>query len=197
MTEPRQRPRKTGSQFPPGELANYLYAFGDPGPPLANTIETLDAIVTDFIIEVCHSAAECATYSRRQKIKVDDFRWALRKDSVKYSRAMELIQKEKVMKEARRAFNTDKEQAETLKAEQREEKAKQRLAAKKRKKGIEEEDEDEDEDDEERENETEQTAQGGKKKRRSKKGRSSGEKQKSTRKSFFDDDSDGDPGPLE
>lgn len=93
-------------------VRHLLHAYGDPAPhasypqePLPETLRVLDEIVTDFIIETCHSAAQCATYSRRQKIKVDDFRFALRRDPVKLGRVQELFRIERELKEARRAFD--------------------------------------------------------------------------------------------
>lgn len=76
-----------------------------PQEPLSETVRVLDEVVTDFIIETCHTAAQCATYARRQKIKVDDFRFALRRDPVKLGRVHELLRVERELKEARRAFD--------------------------------------------------------------------------------------------
>jgi transcription initiation factor TFIID subunit 13 len=58
-----------------------------------------------FIIETCHEAAQHASYSRRQKIKVDDFTFALRKDPTKLGRIHELMAMEKDLKKARKVFN--------------------------------------------------------------------------------------------
>lgn len=49
-------------------------------------------------------------YSRRQKIKVDDFRFALRRDAVKLGRVQELFRIERELKEARRAFDQNDDQ---------------------------------------------------------------------------------------
>lgn len=64
----------------------------------------LDEILTDFIIETCHCAALSASYSRRQKIKVDDFRWVLRRDSKKLGRVGEMYLKERMLKESRKVL---------------------------------------------------------------------------------------------
>jgi len=87
-----------------------LYAFGDDVNPLPETVKVLDEIVTDFIIETCHSAAASAAYARRQKIKVDDFKFAIRKDPAKLGRVQELLSLDKELKDARRQFdqNDDK-----------------------------------------------------------------------------------------
>ncbi|QSS54417.1 TFIID subunit [Histoplasma capsulatum var. duboisii H88] len=118
MAEPRVRLTRHQGQLNFGnELRHLLHAYGDPAPhssypqePLPETLRVLDEIVTDFIIETCHSAAQCATYSRRQKIKVDDFRFALRRDPVKLGRVQELFRIERELKEARRAFDQNDDQ---------------------------------------------------------------------------------------
>ncbi|KAK7732783.1 hypothetical protein SLS57_000726 [Botryosphaeria dothidea] len=120
MTEPRMRMRQKGQQFDTRDLEAYLIAFGDDRNPLPETVRVLDEIITDFIIETCHEAALCASYSRRAKIKVDDFKFILRKDPVKLGRVTELLNKEKEIKSQRKVFAVDDEQIgkdETLKEE--------------------------------------------------------------------------------
>ena len=108
MTEPRQRPRAKGAPiFNQNDLSELLYAFGDTPNPLSSTISTLDEILSDFIIETCHSAALCASYSRRQKIKVDDFRWVLRKNPALLGRVSEQLFREKYIKAQRRLVDFD------------------------------------------------------------------------------------------
>ncbi|KAK3055287.1 hypothetical protein LTR09_003840 [Extremus antarcticus] len=108
MAEPRARPRARGSVFQPSDLTDLLYAFGDPHrtpttpSPLPGTITILDEILTDFIIETCHYAALSASYSRRQKIKVDDFKFVLRRDERLLGRVLEQLWREKRIKEERK-----------------------------------------------------------------------------------------------
>jgi transcription initiation factor TFIID subunit 13 len=95
MTEPRARPRTKGQLFHTSDLTDLLYAYGTAcrtpttQAPLSSTIAVLDEILTDFIIETCHAAALSASYSRRQKIKVDDFKFVLRKDPALLGRVQE------------------------------------------------------------------------------------------------------------
>ena len=84
-----------------------LHAFGDSSSPLPETIRVLDEIVTDFIIETCHSAARSANVSKRQKIKVEDFRWAIRGSEEMLGRLRELFVVEKSLRDARKGFNVD------------------------------------------------------------------------------------------
>lgn len=76
-----------------------------PGPGHASTPLTQDS----FIIETCHAAALCAAYSHRAKIKVDDFKFALRKDPKKLGRVTELLALDKDIKKKRKAFEVEDE----------------------------------------------------------------------------------------
>ncbi|KAF2100790.1 TFIID-18kDa-domain-containing protein [Rhizodiscina lignyota] len=143
MTEPRMRQRVKGQQFAPNDLEALLMGFGDsPQPPLKETIRTLDEIITDFIIETSHAAALCASYSRRAKIKVDDFKFMLRRDPKKLGRVLEMLSMDKRLKAERKAFSMEEEELKRAKAAQRAEER-----SKKRKGGArDDEDEEEDED---------------------------------------------------
>lgn len=92
---------------PPKIVTSLLYAFGDCPEPLPETVRVLDEIVTDFIIETCHAAARSAAASRRQKIKVEDFKWAMRSDEMMLGRIRELMGMDKELKEARKQFSTE------------------------------------------------------------------------------------------
>ncbi|OJJ49573.1 hypothetical protein ASPZODRAFT_88819 [Penicilliopsis zonata CBS 506.65] len=123
MAEPRARAaRHKGQMNFSNELRLLLLAYGDPQPhpsypaePLPETVRVLDEIVTDFILEMCHEAAQYASYARRQKIKVDDFRFALRRDPNKLGRVQELLRMERELKEARKAFDQNDDQVANLK----------------------------------------------------------------------------------
>lgn len=68
-------------------------------------MRVLDEIVTDFIIEICHEAARAASYAGRQKVKVEDFMFAIRKNPIFLGRVQELMDMEKELKEARKQFD--------------------------------------------------------------------------------------------
>ena len=84
-----------------------LYAFGDDKEPLPETVRVLDEIVTDYIIETCFHAAKSAEICGRSKLKVDDFKWAIRGDPVGLGRVNELLAMDKHISTARKAFKTD------------------------------------------------------------------------------------------
>ena len=71
-------------------------------------MSVLDEILTDFIIETCHAAALSASYSRRQKIKVDDFKFVLRKNDQLLGRVLEQLYRDKTLKEARKVVDFNK-----------------------------------------------------------------------------------------
>lgn len=77
-------------------------------------MRVLDEIVTDFILEMSHGAAHAASYAGRQKVKVDDFRFALRRDESKLGRVQELLRMERELKEARKAFDQNDDQVANL-----------------------------------------------------------------------------------
>ena len=91
-------------------MRNFLYAFGDDSEPLPETVRVLDEIVTDFIIETCHTAARAATYSNRQKIKVDDFKFAIRHNESMLGRVQHLLTTELELKKQRNQHFGDVEQ---------------------------------------------------------------------------------------
>ncbi|KAJ5489652.1 Transcription initiation factor TFIID subunit 13 [Penicillium diatomitis] len=118
MAEPRARAaRHKGQMNFASELRLLLLAYGDPSPdpsfpaePLPETVRVLDEVVTDFILELCHGAAQVAHHANRQKVKVDDFRFALRRDPNKLGRVQELLHMERELKEARKAFDQNDDQ---------------------------------------------------------------------------------------
>ncbi|MCJ1243456.1 Transcription initiation factor TFIID subunit 13 [Trapelia coarctata] len=106
MTEPRARAARHKGQLNfEAELRGLLYAYGDDIAPLPETVRILDEIVTDFIIETCHQAGRSASYSNRQKIKVDDFKFAIRGNEAMLGRVQELLGMDRELKEARKQFD--------------------------------------------------------------------------------------------
>jgi transcription initiation factor TFIID subunit 13 len=99
-----------------------LHAYGDTTPhpsfsqePNPETVRVLDEMVTDFIIESCHAAGQTASTAGRQKVKAEDFHFALRKDPAKLGRVQELFKLERELKEARKAFNENDDRIAGLK----------------------------------------------------------------------------------
>ena len=92
-----------------------LAGYGAPGDPFdqtqsepyPETLRVLDEIVTDFIIETCHSAVEVAAYSGRQKLKTSDFEFVLRKDPAKVGHVQGMFEKKRKLDTERRGADFD------------------------------------------------------------------------------------------
>ena len=75
--------------------------------PFPETLRVLDEILTDFIIETCHNAVSVATYSGRAKLKLSDFEFVLRRDSVKLGRVQEMFKKKRDIDNKKKLFDTN------------------------------------------------------------------------------------------
>jgi len=75
--------------------------------PFPETLRVLDEILTDFIIETCHNAVSVATYSGRTKLKLSDFEFVLRKDSIKLGRVQEMFKKKRDIDNKKKLFDTN------------------------------------------------------------------------------------------
>ena len=87
-------------------VRDMLFAFGDDKYPLDETVRILDEITTDFVIETSHIASKAAEYSGRTKLKIDDFKFAIRGDEILTGRVRELLAIDKELKESRKQFDT-------------------------------------------------------------------------------------------
>lgn len=87
------------------DVSSLLYAFGDVAQPLPETVQCLDELVSGYLVDVCSSAFRVAQGSRRSKLKLEDFKFAIRHDPIKLGRAEELIATNKLITEAKRQFN--------------------------------------------------------------------------------------------
>jgi len=118
--EPRARAGKNRGQqsFSDQELQMLLYAHGDVPNSLPSTIKVLDEILTDFIIELCFEADRPAQLAGRQKVKLEDFKFACRKDPIKLGKIEEVFAKKAEIDAARKAIdvNDDKITKSTVEA---------------------------------------------------------------------------------
>lgn len=103
-----------------------MYAYGDVRNPLPESSALLEEMTIDFLTDLCMRArpsplavphvSQSYPPVGRLKVKVDDFKHALRKDPKKLGRLEELLYLETVIKEARRTFD-DKELGKDLDAQ--------------------------------------------------------------------------------
>lgn len=87
------------------DVSSLLYAYGDVPQPLQSTVHCLDEVVAQYLVDICASAVHTSQVAQRPKVRLEDFRFALRKDPVKLGRAEELIATNKVITEAKKQFN--------------------------------------------------------------------------------------------
>jgi len=65
----------------------------------------LDELVTDFITELCFEASRSAQISGRQKIKLDDIKFACRKNPLYLGKIEETYEKKREIEEARKLLD--------------------------------------------------------------------------------------------
>lgn len=87
------------------DVASLMYAYGDVSQPLPETVQCIDELVASYLADICANAYFSAQTVKRNKIKVEDFRFVLRKDPVKLGRAEELIRMNKIITDARKQFD--------------------------------------------------------------------------------------------
>lgn len=91
------------------DIHSLLYAYGDVAQPLNKTVQCLDELVSSYLVDICTEASMVAS-SKRNKIRVEDFKFVLRKDPVKLARAEELISTNALITEAKKQFNENDNQ---------------------------------------------------------------------------------------
>ncbi|CDO93724.1 unnamed protein product [Kluyveromyces dobzhanskii CBS 2104] len=87
------------------DVGSLMYAFGDAAQPLPETVQCIDELLVSYLSDICANAYYSAQTVKRNKIKVEDFRFVLRKDEVKLGRAEELMRMNKVITDARKQFD--------------------------------------------------------------------------------------------
>ncbi len=91
-------------------MQQFLYAHGDVPQPLEQTKRVLDELLTDFITELCFETGRSAQVAGRQKIKLDDVKFACRKNPVYLGKIKEVLEKKTEIEKARKLVdqNDDK-----------------------------------------------------------------------------------------
>ncbi|KAI0181801.1 TFIID-18kDa-domain-containing protein [Hypoxylon sp. FL1284] len=107
--EPRARAGKNVGKetFNRKEVASLLYAYGDVEDSLPDTVRVMDEMLTEFLDGVCFEASRHAQVAGRQKLKFDDFEFALRRNPQYLGRVRTMIEKRQEIKEARSNFKED------------------------------------------------------------------------------------------
>ncbi|TAQ91494.1 hypothetical protein B7494_g263 [Chlorociboria aeruginascens] len=104
-------------------LQHFFYAHGDTLHSLDSSKRVLDELLTDFITELCFEAHRSAQLSGRQKIKLDDIKFACRKNPTYLGKIEEIFGKKDEIDRARKTIdvNDDKVSKSNLKALEAEE----------------------------------------------------------------------------
>ena len=107
--EPRARAGKNVGKmnFASAELAQLLYSHGDIKTPLPETVRVLDEVLTDFIQGVGFEATRAAHHAGRQKVKFEDFEFAMRRNPRFMGKIQEVFEKKKEIEAARKNFNIE------------------------------------------------------------------------------------------
>ncbi|KAH6620710.1 transcription initiation factor IID, 18kD subunit-domain-containing protein [Chaetomium sp. MPI-SDFR-AT-0129] len=107
--EPRARAGKNVGKmnFGHNELAQLLYGHGDVRAPLNETVRVLDEILTEFIQGVSFEATRAAQHAGRQKVKFEDFEFAMRRNPHYMGKIQEMFEKKKEIEAARKGFNIE------------------------------------------------------------------------------------------
>ncbi|KAF7727160.1 Transcription initiation factor TFIID subunit 13 [Apophysomyces ossiformis] len=85
------------------DLKLLMYGFGDVQNPAADSIAVMDDLVIDYIMEMCQKASKVA--ENRGKVRVEDFKFALRKDRKKLARVEELLFMSEDIRRAKQLFD--------------------------------------------------------------------------------------------
>ena len=84
------------------ELRCMMYGFGDDQNPYTETVDLLEDLVIEYIVETTKKAMEVG---RPGKMSVEDVIYLIRKDAKKYSRSKELLMMNEELRKARKAFD--------------------------------------------------------------------------------------------
>ncbi len=107
-------------------MAQLLYGHGDVRAPLNDTVRVLDEILTEFIQGVSFEATRAAQHAGRQKVKFEDFEFAMRRNPFYMGKIQEMFEKKKEIEAARKGFNIEDQ---LMKDADKEEKAAEKNAA--------------------------------------------------------------------
>ncbi|KAI8889495.1 TFIID-18kDa-domain-containing protein [Backusella circina FSU 941] len=85
------------------DLKLLMYGFGDVPNPASDSISVMDDLVIDYITEMCQKASKVA--ENRGKVRVEDFKFVLRKDPKKLARVEELLYMSEDIRRAKQLFD--------------------------------------------------------------------------------------------
>lgn len=84
-----------------------MYAYGDVRDPLPESVRVVDEILTEFIEGMCFEASRHAQVASRQKLKFDDFEFAMRRNPEYLGKVRTMVEKRIELKAMRKTFTPD------------------------------------------------------------------------------------------
>jgi transcription initiation factor TFIID subunit 13 len=87
------------------DLRPMMYGFGDAPQTLPSTVDLMEEMVLEYIIELVQRAGELGC--KRGRFRTEDLIFLVRKDPKKYARIEELLYMNEELKRARRAFELE------------------------------------------------------------------------------------------
>ncbi|KAI8086380.1 transcription initiation factor IID, 18kD subunit-domain-containing protein [Halteromyces radiatus] len=97
------------------DLKLLMYGFGDAPTPSSDSIALMDDLVIDYITEMCQKVSKVS--ESRGKLRVEDFKFVLRKDPKKLARVEELLYMNEDIRRAKQLFD-EKEMEPTEESQQ-------------------------------------------------------------------------------
>ena len=101
--------------------------------PLNDTVRVLDEVLTEFIQGVSFEATRAAQHAGRQKVKFEDFEFAMRRNPFYMGKIQEMFEKKKEIEAARKGFNIEDQ---LMKDADKEEKAAEKGVGKRGRKAL-------------------------------------------------------------
>lgn len=90
------------------DVAQLLWALGDPSPSNEATVAALDDILVEWVVDLCHKLQRYAKAHGRTRVKMDDLPFTLRNDPAKLARFQHLTEQIVQILQARRLFDDEK-----------------------------------------------------------------------------------------
>ncbi|ESX03607.1 hypothetical protein KL921_004631 [Ogataea angusta] len=87
------------------DLKALLYAFGDSPAPNHETIQTLEDVLTTYMIDLIVAANHSRLAHGRNRLKIDDVKFVLRKDPTKLARIHDLQKMDREISKAKKLFD--------------------------------------------------------------------------------------------
>ena len=84
------------------ELKYMMHGFGDDPTPYSETVDLVEDLVIDFILEMTFKTMEV---SKKGRVHVEDIIFLIRKDPKKYARVKDLLMMNEELKKARKDFS--------------------------------------------------------------------------------------------